>query len=74
MKDELPNKSTPDGKRMQPVILTLAAGMVMCLLYLVSLSLWALTANMSTARDRPMLVSLEAPTHTDGARGEPLAR
>ncbi|MEI2385586.1 hypothetical protein [Breoghania sp. JC706] len=55
----MPNESTRRKRRAEPVICVLAACMVMCLVYLVSLSLWALSANITAAGDRQMLVSLE---------------
>ena len=59
MRNRLPNPSTQRQRRAEPVIYVLAAAMMMCLVYLVSLSLWALTANISAAGDSRMLVSLE---------------
>ena len=67
MKTRLPKRKSRDGKRMQPVINVLAAGMVVCLLYLVSLSLWTLTSRIATPGNRPMLVSLESHIRSDAA-------
>lgn len=60
MTQRLPESESRNRSRGQSVIYVLAAGMVMCLLYLVSLSVWALTTNITTAGNSSMLVSLES--------------
>lgn len=62
MTQRLPENEGRNKSRGQSVIYVLAAGMVMCLLYLVSLSLWALTTNITTAGNSAMMVSLERGT------------
>lgn len=54
-----PESKDRSKRRSRPAIYVLAAGMFMCLLYLVSMSVWALTANITSAGDRNVFVSFD---------------
>ncbi|WP_319772388.1 hypothetical protein [Breoghania sp.] len=51
-----PRKSDGQNKRTHPAVLVLAGLLAVCLLYLVSLSLWALTQNFTATAGRPAII------------------
>lgn len=73
MTHEMPAQEKRQDRRGSPVIYVLAAGMLSCLLYLVTMSLWALTTDITSAGDRELMVSFDSTSFAE-AKADPPPR